>query len=329
MENRNWIITAVISSIVLIFSVLIGLSVHNMTIEKTDPSKETDVQESEIDSPSENESKSEPDSTSESPSEPETAPSTETESPVSFRMPEEADYERIRAQYDQTIKSYYATAALNTNGDPVDVVRFESIFDPMFEGKVHCRNRSGKISLSFILVREYDSNTEYVLNYLREKEVKSIFFTDYYYAEAHPDIIRRILADGHQIGSLGYSLPTNGFASLTLEKQADEINKFHIYMRDHFGIRMDRFTFVNSQYSDASIALIIEMGYEVEFYTVNYADFEHNKIIQASAFLEAMKGRFHAGADYLLHTVNTASLVVIPALIDSIREQGYTISIAE
>lgn len=45
-----------------------------------------------------------------------------------------------------------------------------------------------------------------ILDTLKEREIKNAtFFLSAAWAERHPDIVERIMKDGHEIGSMGYN----------------------------------------------------------------------------------------------------------------------------
>jgi polysaccharide deacetylase family protein (PEP-CTERM system associated) len=54
------------------------------------------------------------------------------------------------------------------------------------------------------MVSRVEYNTNIVLDLFAEKNVKSTFFTLGWVAERHPSLVRRIIADGHELASHGY-----------------------------------------------------------------------------------------------------------------------------
>ena len=127
MDRKNWIITAVVAFLALLFSILIGISVRNMTDrapkEPTETSSDASKESEEV-----TDHESDPEESVTEPDESQSAVETDPEPAVNFRVPEASEYESIRQSYDQSIKSYYSSAALDANGDPIDVMRFENTF---------------------------------------------------------------------------------------------------------------------------------------------------------------------------------------------------------
>ena len=63
-----------------------------------------------------------------------------------------------------------------------------------------------KLALTFEAAGD-PAPAEPILKALREAGVKATFFLDGGWAEKHPDLVRRIAADGHELGNHGYSHP--------------------------------------------------------------------------------------------------------------------------
>ena len=324
MNSRNTLITVLVSVIVFALTVLVGLSVSNMT--NVVPKEETGSTRQEGSGEPLDESESESESVGEESSS--EAPAVPVRSDT-LRVLTNEEIESIRSSRSGETKSYQCSAARNENGNPVDAVLFEARFREAFGDGVSVRNGSGRVSLTFVLTKEYDSNTTYLLNTLKEKDVRAVFYVDSEYALDNPGIIERIINEGHELGSIGYELPSTGFSSLTLNEQAHQLAELHSYVYERYGVPMDRFFYFDSNYTDQSIALLNASNYRVTFYTVNYADYSHDALIVASDFLTAMQERLHPGAIYSFHTTNTATLVVVPALIDHIRLSGYEIALPD
>lgn len=65
--------------------------------------------------------------------------------------------------------------------------------------------------------------TPIVLNVLKKHEVRATFFILGQRAESHPDILKKIAAEGHEIGNHSYSHPN--FNKINKEGQLDEVTK--------------------------------------------------------------------------------------------------------
>ena len=114
---------------------------------------------------------------------------------------------------------------------------------------------------------------------------------------------------------------------MSVGEQYNDLKRMHDYIYETYGYSMSKFFYGDKNYSMLSLAMLRDAGYETCFYTVSYNDYKHDDVIEAAAFLEAMTDAAHNGAIYLLHTTNTASLIITPSLIDALRSKGYEVGV--
>ncbi|MBO4411859.1 MAG: polysaccharide deacetylase family protein [Lachnospiraceae bacterium] len=328
MKQRNLIITIAVIAVSIALSVIIGFSVLNMAdAEPVSPTEHPTVPPS-ID-PS-NSPSAEPTETSstETPTEGPTEPAKPYDMENTLKELSQADIDQIRASYNGDVKGYYTKFEMNERNRPIEASYFQAIFKQRVGEGIRVMNtEDNRITLSFVLTYEYDGNTEYVLNYLAAKDVKAVFFTSYSYANNYPAVIRRILEEGHILGSMGYALAPNGFVTMSLEEQYQDAKRMHEYIYETYGYSMTEFFYGNHAYSNQSMALLTKMGYHVDYYTIDYADSDHSKVIESDVFMQAMTERLHNGAIYSFHTTNTATLIILPSLIDSLRSKDFEVGL--
>ena len=79
---------------------------------------------------------------------------------------------------------------------------------------------SNYVWLTFNEIYEY-GNTESILDTLEEKNVKAVFFITQSYAEKNPELIKRMIDEGHIVGNHSSTHPS--FPTISREKMAKEI----------------------------------------------------------------------------------------------------------
>lgn len=167
------------------------------------------------------------------------------------------------------------------------------------------------------------ANTDKVLDVLKETGVKASFFVTHAYARDNPAIIRRIIDEGHRLGSHGYFHPSAGIASLSLEEQMDDTMRMQNYIKDNFNYNMECYNFSSSLWSERSMALLQRMGYRLTFYTVNYPDWDVNDLWDTEKAFNHLYNARHPGAVYMLHTVSDTNVSILKRFIEEIRAAGY------
>ena len=290
---------------------------------ETEPSSaipsESETQSEAETSPSETASDAEPSS------EPETEPQQPAVAVHALSAEEIAD---IRANYSDAEQGFYtgqsdrdeqnrANSCVTRNQLLNSSIGNVLIFGPETEQPT--------VYFTFILTNEFAPNTENLLNILANLNVKALFLTDRPYVEHNLGLVQRMISEGHEIGSIGNSLPDGGLVKLGLEALTADIYAFHTYMQETCNYNMRKFYFSYDIYTEQAVAAVVRMGYQVIFYSANYVDYDHYKNIDVNNFLVSLQYQTHPGCIYSLHTTNQASVDVIQHVVPWLWSQGYTV----
>lgn len=178
-----------------------------------------------------------------------------------------------------------------------------------------------KIYLTFDEGYEYNNNTAKILDTLKEKGVSAVFFVTGHYVESRPDLVRRMINEGHIVGNHSWAHPD--YTTKTLEQAYDDIKKLHDYVEKEFGYTMSLFRFPSGVSSDRLLALVKEMGYKSVFWSFAYADWDTSKQPDEKETLELILNRAHPGAVPLLHAVSNTNTKILGQVIDGYRQKGY------
>ena len=165
--------------------------------------------------------------------------------------------------------------------------------------------------------------TAKILDVLKEKQVSGVFFVTMPYVKSQPELVRRMIDEGHIVGNHSVnhpSFPTKDTA--TCEK---EIMELHQYMLDEFGYEMNLFRFPMGEYSERTLALTQSLGYHSIFWSFAYKDWDPENQPDPTTALERVTSAVHPGAIYLLHAVSKTNTEILGQAIDNFRAQGYTI----
>lgn len=163
--------------------------------------------------------------------------------------------------------------------------------------------------------------TPAILDTLKEKNVKAIFFVTYDFAKDNPELIERMIDEGHIIGNHTYRHLT--MDEITLEEATEEVMFLDRYMKQNFKYRMKLFRFPKGEFSESTLALVNELGYKSIFWSFAYADWDTQKQTENSAALKEITDNLHNGEIMLLHAVSSTNAEILGDVIDSAREQGY------
>lgn len=162
-----------------------------------------------------------------------------------------------------------------------------------------------------------------ILNILKSKRVRAVFFVTMDYVKKEPEIVRRIIDDGHILGSHSVSHPVEGMPNLSLAEQLSEMRELHEYVEREFDYSMYLFRFPSGIYSEQSMALMSAIGYRSVFWSFAYADWRRDKQPHPRGAIKLIMEQLHPGEIFLLHAVSETNACIMEEFIDCVRSKGY------
>ncbi len=168
---------------------------------------------------------------------------------------------------------------------------------------------------------EYNNLTINILDTLKTKNVKAAFFITLSYAKQNPQIVRRMIDDGHIVGNHSATHPS--FPSLTRTQMAQEIATLDNYLRENFAYTSPYFRFPSGEHSECALELVTSIGFKSIFWSVAYADWDTSNQKGTDYAFSTVTSRFHPGAVILLHAVSYDNAQALGNIIDEAYNQGY------
>lgn len=162
-----------------------------------------------------------------------------------------------------------------------------------------------------------------ILDTLKEKNVKAVFFITMPYAKSEPELIRRMIDEGHVVGAHSVTHPSEGMPSLTVEQQINEYQELHKYVEENYGYKMYLFRPPTGRFSEQSLAVAQKCGYRSVMWSFAYNDWNPDSQPEVSKALENAVGKLHNGAIYLLHAVSATNTEMLGSFIDQTEAKGY------
>lgn len=185
---------------------------------------------------------------------------------------------------------------------------------------IYCGNPNDqKIYLTFDEGYE-NGYTPQILDALKEANVKAAFFITGDYLRRNPELVHRMVREGHIVGNHTDNHPS--LPTVSDEKLKKEIASLSAAFSELTGGQMSFLRPPMGEYSERTLELTHAMGYRNVFWTVAFADWEPNAG-SPEENLNRVLTRLHPGAVVLLHAVNKANSEMLPTLIQKCRDQGY------
>ena len=180
---------------------------------------------------------------------------------------------------------------------------------------------NGKVYFTFNHGYEMGNLTATVLDILKEKDVKCVFFINRYYAKSAPDLVWRMINEGHIVAS--HATNHYDMGTLSVDKMVSEIMTMHNYMLDNFGYEMKLFRPPSCYYSPRLLAVAQSLGYTTVQCSYMYPDYEETMPPDHDKFLASVVNSAHSGAIYQFHSVTASGVSILGEAIDAIRAKGY------
>lgn len=164
-----------------------------------------------------------------------------------------------------------------------------------------------------------------ILDTLKEKNVKAIFFLTGDYAKRNRELVKRMINEGHIIGNHGMdhaSLP-----KLNISDAETEIMSLHNYVKKEYNYEMKYFRPPCGEYSEQSLAVCQKLGYKTLLWSFAYPDWDVNNQPDKDAAFKRISEAAHGGGIILLHSVSSTNAQILGNVIDSMQAQGYKLTI--
>ena len=216
---------------------------------------------------------------------------------------------------------------VNSENQPLSCVEYNEKFGK-FGGMF--LNGSGKKTGGKNIVLTFDEGyengfTSAILDTLKKKKVAAVFFVTYDYVKKNPDLVKRMIAEGHTVGNHSWSHPS--MPDLSKDQAKAEISKLHDFVKEQFGYSMKYFRPPMGEFSERTLAIASELGYKSVLWSFAYKDYDVNNQPDRSAAMKRITSSAHSDAIYLLHAVSKTNTVILGDVIDNLREQGYKFSL--
>lgn len=179
-----------------------------------------------------------------------------------------------------------------------------------------------KIYLTFDCGFE-NGNTSAILDALKKHNAKAAFFIVGNYMETSPDLVKRMVAEGHTVGNHTYHHPD---MSKIGDKEAfsKELSDLEALYEQTVGLPMTKYYRPpQGIYSESNLKMAQELGYKTFFWSLAYVDWYQDKQPTHEEAFSKLIPRIHPGAIVLLHNTSKTNGEILDELLTKWEEMGY------
>lgn len=187
--------------------------------------------------------------------------------------------------------------------------------------------KENKVSLTFD-ISWGDEKAKPILDTLKNNGItNATFFLSAAWAERHPEIVKQIVKDGHQVGSMGYAY--KNYTAL----EAEDIRRDILMAQDVFNelglkdIKLLRPPTGN--FNEEILTIAERYGYTVVHYSVDSDDWKNPGV---GTIVKNVNDSVQGGDIILLHASDSAKQTqkALPQIVDGLKQKGLkNVSIAE
>lgn len=169
-----------------------------------------------------------------------------------------------------------------------------------------------------------NGNTAKILDALKKHRAPAAFFLVGNYLKTSPELVKRMVKEGHIIGNHTFHHPDMSQIS-TMETFSKELGDLEKLYQQTTGQEMKKFYRPpQGKYSEKNLEMAKKLDYHTIFWSLAYVDwYESQQPTREEAFKKLIP-RVHPGAIVLLHSTSRTNAQILDELLTKWEELGYT-----
>jgi len=165
--------------------------------------------------------------------------------------------------------------------------------------------------------------TAKILDVLKKHNAPGAFFLVGNYIEKNPDLVRRMVAEGHTVGN--HTMHHYDMSKLS-EKAAfqKELTELETLYQQVIGSTMPKYYRPpQGIYSEDNLRMAKELGYKTVFWSLAYVDWRNDAQPTAEQAFSKLLPRTHDGMVVLLHSTSATNAEILDELLTKWETMGY------
>ena len=201
------------------------------------------------------------------------------------------------ASASQTVLSQYNAAFVGNTEEPVLYLTFDAGYE--------------------------NGCTAQILDVLKDHQVPAAFFLVGNYLQRNPDLVSRMVDEGHIVGNHTWSHPDMSKIK-DRDAFARELRQVEDLYREITGQDMQNYYRPpQGIYSVENLEMARDLGYRTVFWSLAYVDWNNDAQPTAEQAFSKLLPRTHNGAVVLLHSTSKTNAAILDELLTRWEQQGY------
>jgi len=169
-----------------------------------------------------------------------------------------------------------------------------------------------------------NGNTPAILDALKKHNASACFFLVGNYIETAPDLVQRMVDEGHLVGNHTYTHPDMSKIS-DASSFSQELTKLEEAYQALIGQPLPKFYRPpQGKYSAENLEQAQALGYTSVFWSLAYVDWYTDNQPTAEQAFSKLLPRIHPGAIVLLHSTSSTNASILDELLTKWEAEGYS-----
>ena len=159
---------------------------------------------------------------------------------------------------------------------------------------------------------------------LKKHDAPATFFVVGHFLESAPEMVKRMVEDGHTVGNHTYHHydMSKISDSAVFRKEMDDVRTL---FQETTGTEMAMYYRPpQGKYSETNLQMAKDLGYATFFWSLAYVDWNVDAQPSYEEAFSKLTGRIHPGAVVLLHNTSKTNGEILDELLTKWEEMGYT-----
>lgn len=168
-----------------------------------------------------------------------------------------------------------------------------------------------------------NGNTPAILDALQKHNAPATFFVVGHFLETQPDLIKRMVAEGHTVGNHTYHHPDMSQIADSSAFEKELSDAAALYQEITGEPMSSYYRPPQGKYSTDNLLQAQALGYQTIFWSLAYVDWYENDQPTHEEALQKLTSRIHPGAIVLLHNTSKSNGEILDELLTKWEEMGY------
>ena len=166
--------------------------------------------------------------------------------------------------------------------------------------------------------------TAKILDVLKKHQVPAAFFLVGNYLERNPDLVRRMVEEGHIVGN--HTMHHYDMSKISdKETFTKELQDLEALYRQVTGQELQKFYRPpQGIYSETNLEMAKALGYKTVFWSLAYVDWNNDSQPTREQAMSKLLPRIHNGAVILLHSTSKTNAEILDELLTQWEKTGYS-----